>query len=198
MSVYPNNDIQHPRRFRTTKIISSYGAEPLRGRGTRVYEAIELDSNDNDSGSPVVLKDIWIDSDRMREGNILRTLHDDADEIDKKLVEKHFLTTVCHGDTDVGLMRGLKVTTHEPFELQRTHFVREKKESGHGSEGLRAISRLHAPHPILKYAHKTHYRIVFQEKEITIDLIQSLPDVMSTLSDAVTGVFLYTILLCQV
>jgi hypothetical protein len=45
-----------------------------------------------------VLKDTWIDSDRTREGNILASLHAAANDEDKQLVEKHFLTTICHGD----------------------------------------------------------------------------------------------------
>ena len=197
ITVFPNNDTQHPKRFQTTDVISSYGAEPLRGRGTRVFEATELDSKGDKKGPSVVLKDIWIDSDRTREGTILRTLYDEADEKDKKLVEKYFLTTVCHGDvwmepgvlddTGNGLMRGLDVTTYGTFELQRKNSVVEKHVSGPGSEGLRATSRLHVPHLNLTYAHKTHYRIVFVERGTTIDLIPSLPDVMSTLSGTASG-----------
>jgi hypothetical protein len=197
--MYPNNDKKNLRRFRTTKIISSYGAEPLRGRGTRVFEVIEIDAHDKEKGSPVVLKDIWIDHDRTREGDILAQLYDQADDDDKKLVEKHFLTTICHGDvwtgsdvrddTENNLMRGLKVTTDHEFELQRKQLVLEKHEAATGSEGLRATSRLHAPHPHPKYAHKTHYRIVFKEEGITIDLIPKLPDVMIILTGTVTGAF---------
>jgi hypothetical protein len=50
---------------REVETISSYGADPLRGRGTCVFEAIEIDSDGGQKGSHVVLKDIWIDSDRM-------------------------------------------------------------------------------------------------------------------------------------
>ena len=197
--MYPNNDKKNLRRFRTTKIISSYGAEPLRGRGTRVFGVIEIDAHDKEKGSPVVLKDIWIDHDRMREGVILAQLYDQADDDDKKLVEKHFLTTICHGDVWTGsdvlddtentLMRGLKVTTDREFELQRKQLVLEKHEAATGSEGLRATSRLRAPHPHLKYAHKTHYRIVFKEEGITVDLIPRLPDVMIILTGTVTSAF---------
>jgi hypothetical protein len=125
-------------------------------------------------------------------------LYDEADDEDKVLVKKHFLTTICHGDVWVaaavddtadGLMRGLKVTEERVFELQRKQLVIEKHETGPGSEGLRATSRLHAPHPNIKYAHKTHYRIVFKEKGITVDLIPRLPDVMAVLIGTVTGAF---------
>jgi hypothetical protein len=107
-------------------------------------------------------------------------LHAEADDEDKKLIEKHFLTAICHGDvwtefnvldnTENALVRGLKVITDRQFRLQRKQLVIQKHEPASGSEGLRAISRLQAPHSHLKYAHKTHYRIVSNEKGITVDL----------------------------
>lgn len=186
--------------FRTRKLISSYGAEPLRGRGTRVFEAIEIDRNGSLKGSPVVLKDIWIDRDRTREGAILARLHAVANGEDKELIKKHFLTTICHGDvwtefdtlddTENALMRGLNITTDHKFQLQRKQMI-QKYQPASGSEGLRAISRIQAPHSHLRYAHKTHYRIVFKEKGITIDCIKSLPDVMTVLTETVRGAFSY-------
>jgi hypothetical protein len=144
-----------------------------------------------------VLKDIWIDSDRTREGDILAQLQSEANTEDKKLVEKYFLTTLCHGDvwmapnlpddTKNGLMRGLKITTDSVFQLQRKQLMLEKRETTTGSEALRAISRLPVPHPNLKYGHKTHYRIVFKEKGTTVDLIPSLPDVMTIFTETVAG-----------
>jgi hypothetical protein len=197
ITVHPANAKNNPRRFRTKSIISSYGAEPLRGRGTRVFEAIEIDANGSPKGSPVVLKDIWIDHDRTREGAVLALLHAGANDEEKLLVEKHFLTTICHGDvmtdlnvpddTENTLMRGLKVTTGREFKLQRKQLAMLKHEPASGSEGLRAISRLQAPHSYLKYSHKTHYRIVFKEKGITVDLIKSFSEVMTVLSETVNG-----------
>jgi len=81
-----------------------------------------------------VLKDIWVDSDRMREGNILALLHAAANDEDKQLLEKHFLTTICHGDvwteldilddTANALMRGLNITPGRDslFKLQRAAY----------------------------------------------------------------------------
>ena len=119
IAVHPDNDRGKPRRFLTRNIISSYGAEPLRGRGTRVFQVTEIDEEGRSRGPDVVLKDIWIDYDRMREGAVLAQLYDDADEEGRKLVRKHFLTTICHGDvwtkpgvvddTRNGLMRGLEL-----------------------------------------------------------------------------------------
>ena len=41
-----------------------------------------------------------------------------------------------------------------------------------------------------RYAHKTHYRIVFKEQGVTIDRIKSLPQVMQIFSETVGGAFL--------
>jgi hypothetical protein len=132
---------------------------------------------------PVVLKDFWVNSDRSREGNILASLHAlaAADDDDKHLVEKHFLTTICHGDvwtepdilddTANALMRGLNITPdHESlFQSRRNSFL-HNYEPPSGS-------------------HKTHYRIVFKEKGITIDRLKSLPDVMTVLTETISGAF---------
>jgi len=191
-----SNDNKKERRFRTRKIISSFGAEPLRGRGTRVYEAIEVDERSKEVGDPVVLKDIWIDHDRMREGAILAQLYEDADEEDKKLVKKYFLTTICHGDVLVepgvaddtrDLMRELKTTPDSVFNLQEKPLIESKHKVASGSQSLRAMSRLPVPHPNLTYSHKTHYRIVFKEKGDTVDLLKKLSDVMKVLVDIVAG-----------
>jgi Fungal protein kinase len=132
ITVHPH-DNSKPRRFRTQKMISSIGAERLRGRGTRVFEAIEIDENGAEKGPVVVLKDTWIDHDRPREGDILAQLHDEANPEDKKLVEKHFLTTVCHGDvwtksgvlddTQRGLLHGFEPTPGSVFTLQQQYLL---------------------------------------------------------------------------
>ena len=130
---------------------------------------------------------------------ILAQLYDEADDEDKELVKKHFLTVICYGDvwtepdifnnTENGLMRGLKATINSMFELQQKQLVVSKYQAASGSQGLRAMSCLHAPHPNLKYMHKTHYHIVFKERGVTIDPILSLPKVMKVLTKTVTGAF---------
>ena len=208
ITVHPDNDKENPRRFLTKRIISSSGAERLRGRGTRVFEAAEIDKHGLENGSDVVLKDVWIDHDRAREGSILNQLYDEADDGDKKLVRKYFLTTVCHGDiwmepgvvddTENGLMRGLDTSTDSVFVLQREEPVISTEDPVHGLERVRATSRLHVTHPIFRYPHKTHYRIVFKERGITIDLIPSIPDVMTILAETATGAFFCVIIVYRV
>ena len=147
-----------------------------------------MDINGDPIDSPVVLKDTWINSDCAREGNIISSLQAAADEEDKQLFERHFLTTICHGDvwteldivddTVNGLMRGLKIAADDDFLFQLqsgppiTHYGGSSR-----SEVLREIK------------HKSHYRIVFKEVGIAIDRMGSLPVVMKVLAETVSGVF---------
>ena len=187
ITVHPHNDKENSRTFRTIRVISSYGAEPIRGRGTRVFEAVELDRNGEPNGPHVVLKDMWIDSDCMREGIILTSLYEAAEDEDKRLVERHFLTTICHGDvwtvvdivddTANALMRGFSIASgHDShFEWQWTPYPYS--------------SCLQSSHSCRRYADKTHYRIVFKEICVTIERMPSIPDVMAILDQTVTGTF---------
>jgi hypothetical protein len=88
----PVEDDGHER----TRIIFDYGADALRGRGTRVFEARRLEDN-VEVGEPVVIKDVWVDDDREREDRILSQLLNDADDKDKELVKKYFLTVLTCG-----------------------------------------------------------------------------------------------------
>ena len=146
-----------------------------------------------------MLKDIWIDSDRTREGEILAKLLEDAKDEDKQLVERYFLTALFHGDvytepgvlddTENGLMRGLTIPTgHDSqFKLQRKSF----NQSDGPSTESKSLDIHHLPgsrsHP--KYAHKTHYRIVFKEQGTTIDRVKSLHEVMTVLTETAEGAF---------
>ncbi|KAF9503909.1 hypothetical protein BS47DRAFT_735648 [Hydnum rufescens UP504] len=107
----------------------------------------EVDEHGKEMGDPIVLKDIWIDHGRMREGAILAQLYEDADEEDKKLVKKHFLTTICHGDVLIepsvaddtrDLMRGLKTTPDSVFNLQEKPSMDLKHKVASGLQSLRA------------------------------------------------------------
>ena len=187
------------RKFRTVRLISSYGAEPFRGRGTRVFEAVELDQNGEELGSNVVLKDMWIDSDRKREGDILASIYGEAVGDERNVVQDRFLTTVCHGDvwidpntrddTAGAVMHGLEIGQGHgsSFDLKSMRSSGNRKQAS-GSGRLRATARAQTKKKGSgrKYEHKTHYRIVFKEICETIDTMRSLPDVMVVLAQTVT------------
>jgi len=163
---------------------------------TRVFEPIEVKDGGKETGGPVVLKDIWIDHDRMREGDILAQLYNDMDGEDQRLAKKHFLTPICHGDVLVApdtaddtrdIMRRLKTTEHGIFELPRKDLMVPKREDPSGSQGLRAVTRLHIPHLNLSCPSKMHHHIVFEEKGLTIDLVLGVCDVMRAPAHIVTA-----------
>ncbi|KIP02969.1 hypothetical protein PHLGIDRAFT_122006 [Phlebiopsis gigantea 11061_1 CR5-6] len=65
--------------FRTKRMISDIGADTLQGRGTRVWEVVELDASGNENGGEIcVLKDSWVDDDRDREGKIMAKMRANA------------------------------------------------------------------------------------------------------------------------
>ena len=123
----------------------------------------------------------------MREGNILASLYEEAEEEDKRLVEKHFLTTICHGDvwTEVDIVDDTANGLMHGFNIASGHDSHFKLQWAPYSYGLQN------PHSHLRYAQKTHYRIVFKEICIAIEHIRSLPDVIVVLAETVAGSFLF-------
>ncbi|KAH7912084.1 hypothetical protein BJ138DRAFT_1112622 [Hygrophoropsis aurantiaca] len=66
--------------YRTTRVLSDFGAEALRGRGTRVFEAYLTGGKEEgreDRTHRVAIKDAWRESDRLREDQILRNILQD-------------------------------------------------------------------------------------------------------------------------
>lgn len=63
----------------TTRVISDFGADSLRGHGTRVFEAQVMSQNGQSiqDAEPIVLKDTWRGCDRGREDQILEQILSD-------------------------------------------------------------------------------------------------------------------------
>jgi hypothetical protein len=65
-------DRKRIKRYRSVKCIADYGRVPICGRGTSIYSVRPSD----DEGAPLqVLKDSWIDIDRIVEGKVLEDIH---------------------------------------------------------------------------------------------------------------------------
>jgi len=116
--------------YRTTRIIFDYGADALRGRGTRVFEARRLEDN-VEVGELVVIKDVWVDDDREREDRILSQLLNDADDKDKELVKKYFLTVLaCATLSSVGKWIIPAISSHaDRIYLEATNFACQLRPS---------------------------------------------------------------------
>lgn len=187
------------RTFRTKRMISSIAADTLRGRGTRVWEVMELDSRGKEKGgSTCVLKDVWVDDNREREGNILEAIKKSTEEkSDPKEwlngLKTLFLTTVVHGDVHVNsrvdktrqwalpLILDLLPLKNDPEE--------DTKGKGHltpvGGMGMKSGSR----QPAMQYfTTKCHHRIVFKEVGKTIREVGSLREAFTYIQQAVLGI----------
>ncbi|KAF8576696.1 hypothetical protein K439DRAFT_1397185 [Ramaria rubella] len=85
--------------FTTKKVLADFGAEAMQGRGTRVFEATDH------NGATVVVKDCWRESDRAREGDIVRAIQERM-QADPAIANQEdqglFLSIICHGDVHIG------------------------------------------------------------------------------------------------
>jgi Fungal protein kinase len=65
-------DRKRIKKYRSVKCIANYGRVGIRGRGTSIYSVRPSD----DENAPLqVLKDSWIDIDRLTEGRVLEDVH---------------------------------------------------------------------------------------------------------------------------
>lgn len=90
------------RTFRTVKLLSSMGAEVIRGRGTRVWMVNEVIDGKVIEDISYVLKDAWVDSDREREGTVVKSIEQDAKKLkdpdERQDLLDCLLTTEAEGD----------------------------------------------------------------------------------------------------
>ncbi|KAI6038241.1 hypothetical protein EDC04DRAFT_3113831 [Pisolithus marmoratus] len=184
--------------YQTTRIISDYNADALRGRGTRIFEVCPMspDGKPMHGAEPGVLKDCWRDSDRDREDTILEKVFTHLR--DKKGIEqanearKYFLTVLAAGNVMVdGKIDGtdslLRVSnlptdfTSYPLPADESPRARPTRSS----EGLTPsfpCAPGSAKHS--KVHHRIHCRLVFEEVCQPIYELRSLDTVFETLQDA--------------
>ena len=184
--------------FRTRKILSNIGADALQGRGTRVWEVIELDVDGNEKDvDTCVLKDVWADVDRDREGDILAAIRREAKGRSSswvKRVEKYFLTTATYGDVYVNGKPDKSRRWEVPKKVGLLELKTGPKESRRVATNLAAVGAIalepRSGEPVIQYySTKVHHRIVFKEKGTTIRDIKSLHSVFRYLGQAMNGEF---------
>lgn len=184
--------------YQTIRLISDVGAEALRGRGTRVWEVRELQRDGKEDPTPLVLKDSWVDADRLREGNILEEIRKSAIANDlEEEFDLYFLSVKTFGDVYINgspdhthslSKRGC--TTEEghvkPLKVKVQPTTRKKLKSGLGPAGAPTLP-MNQSKERLTYEEKVHHRIVFKDVGITIGEVESLADVFLCLSDVTKG-----------
>ncbi|KIN96406.1 hypothetical protein M404DRAFT_246366 [Pisolithus tinctorius Marx 270] len=171
--------------YRTTRVISDFGAGDLTGQGTRIFEAtlqgrngISVNNNER-----IVLKDSWRESDQAREDKILEQIFADLGEKADE-ARKYFLTVRDAADVfvdgkiddTVNLLCRLPVGEEPQLVLQTT------------GVGLPpGFIDSDDPSECLKVQHKTHFRLVFHEVFQPVRELQSFAAVYETLQNAREG-----------
>ncbi|KAI0085147.1 hypothetical protein BDY19DRAFT_1059765 [Irpex rosettiformis] len=189
--------------LRTQKLESNIGAEAMRSRGTRVWQARILGPNGQLSDRIVVLKDYWVDHDRLREATIRQRILDDAKTEDQRdVLRRHLLTPLYSGDVVIAgqrdnthslLRRGAKVPigtlypiVHEEVALTATAIPEDEPFAP--QQGTDTIaSQTERLLKLIMLNDKSHHRIVFAEVAVTIEDMQSAKRVFNIAEQTTTA-----------
>jgi hypothetical protein len=188
--------------YRTLSVLSDFGADALLGRGTRVFQVYNI--ADTSEKTPRILKDVWVEADRQREGDILADLLDKICSTEQgqglEDARRHFLTVECHGDVTIDerddhtkYFWGGQDFPAEYDEMQLpatlTRQVRASQDSRLHSTGgvwVNPLTRMPAKRE-LRVPTRAHYRIVFEEVGVAALSLKSLREAYQALYDAVEG-----------
>ncbi|TDL23987.1 hypothetical protein BD410DRAFT_786685 [Rickenella mellea] len=189
--------------YRTMRVLSETGAQFVVSHGTRVWEVERLNSVTLERlNEPTrVLKDTWIETTRVAEGERYRSIKafNWESEQDRILASNHFLK--FRGDEHV-LVNGTRDTTFELIrrnclEPEATRLDLTASTGLFSSENLlgKSTHPLDVPHSLarrLKKAvvNKQHYRIVFDEVGVAISQAQNFRDVFNGICGANKGLIL--------
>lgn len=166
-----------PAVYRTQELISSAATDGIYGRGTRVWKARRVGANGLTEGPVVVIKDYWVDSDRMREAVVVQTLrHDVKDEPVWKqpLLEDHVPDIAEYGDVRIGesddrtpsfehLVRRDASGAVRPVSLISGLYPSRQQDDHIRSHLSRSSFVERVPPKILSLNQKTHHRVVFKQ-----------------------------------
>jgi len=193
--------------YRTTRIISDFGAEALRGRATRVFEAYprpDAAGSPPDTPKLVVIKDSWRDWDRKREDEIHAEIFSDLEKAKgteaAKADMKDFLTIREAADVAID---GKKDDTHlllhysplpqdcgwHTISVNRAFSWTRRTSSEGCVPSDKSNSCRDTPKPI-KTQHRIHCRLVFEEVCTTLFELANLDDAFETLQDGLQGLLL--------
>ncbi|KAF8867934.1 kinase-like domain-containing protein [Mucidula mucida] len=182
--------------YQTTGIIHDLNLD-LVTRATRVWEVIELDSEDMPIGTPKVLKDVWLYSDATPESDIYNAIFAALRQLDKDGSEdaKNYFMTIL--SDSVVTINGQPDEAPEPPEDYVELFYTETEEKVAMEATVEGTHRgeVDGCTPKLKranravYPHKKriHRRIVFEEVCRTLYKVFSYADFTKGLAQLVYG-----------
>lgn len=167
------------RRFITTCPLSISGADGILGRGTRVWAARELLQGGEQSEDVVAIKDYWIDADREREGDIVKSIMDAApDEAGRAILKDHIVDVLCHGDV---YRKQIRIIRRDGQHLEAT-YVMARDETRNPKQAIARKDSAIAPHRV-----RCRNRLVMRQVGKPLHSEQSLRAAFSALHDACTG-----------
>jgi len=198
MTVAPiNNPIQ---KYRTVKILSEFSADAIRGRGTRVFEAYEINEDGQrvQGSKNVAIKDYWLDSSREAEPTILKKILEGADES----MKAKFLTVLAWGNISIDgnvdstdrITNDLKVGPRGYTDSDHPNALKfylcqyqPKGPSKRAAPGLAPSTGSRLTLSVARFDSKTHQRIVFKEVGHPIYDENSITTVFKAARDAAEG-----------
>ena len=88
--------------YRTSRVVFDGGSDNVISKGTRVWQALQVDSTTGETiGEPVIIKDSWVGRHREREGDIVARIRQSASSLndsDRVRLEDSLVTILHHGD----------------------------------------------------------------------------------------------------
>lgn len=186
--------------WRTKRLLNDDNAATLLGRGTRIWEVNRVVREIVDLNQSGVLKDSWVDVDRLREGQVIEELRASTtlSQAQKASLEPFFLTTLAKGDVYIGTRpdttRDLMTNGKEPPQQSRfTLFVSDSQPQRTNSKLPTNTTPSAAakdpvnPSEIVVYGPKIRHRIVFKEKCTPLSDVTSLKSAYQHLAQTVVG-----------
>ncbi|KDQ20883.1 hypothetical protein BOTBODRAFT_50929 [Botryobasidium botryosum FD-172 SS1] len=189
------------RTFRTLRLLSNSATDRVRSRATRVWVVHEKD----DPSKQLVLKDVWVEDDRRREGDIYKEVLDSVQEEDKERARAHFLDPMCHGDVRVVLRSGERVVDNTRDTVRQGYIIPRAAFSA-------SLFRISANTPLVSkvsntddgsvpelsagilddidgrtFHARTHYRIVFDGVGVSAKDLMDMTKILKALEGAANG-----------
>ncbi|KAI0797194.1 hypothetical protein C8Q75DRAFT_888257 [Abortiporus biennis] len=191
-------------KYRTVEPLSTFSADAIIGRATRVYKAVLIDPVTGKPGTQTVaLKDYWLDEDRATENEIQQAIYEDArgNQRQTAILQKHLLTIVREGavptvdgnvDNTKTIMRDLDLRREEFHKLLLKDYSDQIRQIRHGSGHHFAPSSGRNELPYIFSAPKKHIRLVYFEVGIALHSIDRPHTFFSTIRDIVIALEVLT------
>ncbi|KDQ10991.1 hypothetical protein BOTBODRAFT_190144 [Botryobasidium botryosum FD-172 SS1] len=191
------------RTFRTVYQLSNTGADRVRSRATRVWVVYEKCN----PSKLLVLKDVWIEDDRTREGTIYEEVLEAIGPEDMDRAKAHFLTIICHGDVMLKKPGGHQMADNTKDSIRGGYVIPQSDSQAFPKLWRKFASAPLTTHAVTteigsipelspaiigdldtgKFYSRTHYRIVFGEVGIPVKDVTRMDQVLRALEGAANG-----------